>query len=256
MKKYHFNSLSAFYQACEKCTPTGEKDRFNMHTNYNRSAFTGLPLADIKKYKMSYPVGVEKLRHLADFKVEKDTKIRYYDSFDGYDIDIDRMYQGLDFLLNQRKVRKLPKTIDVFVNVSESADVDYELMLNKTWAALKVIDHLETLGVRTALYACISVNPKFTTRKRRVPLYIEVEVKNYAQSVNLGALCTAISPWMLRYWGFLFMLGRYQNLSPGLGTAENLPFTEIPKNAITIDNGQCLTTNRANNFLSNLKLAS
>ena len=257
MKKYRYNSLTAFYRAAETCTEICDPQKFDYYKDQrDASYFTGLSRADILQYKMSYPLGVEKLRHLADFEVEKDTKVRYYDSFDGYDINIDRMMEGLDFLINDKKVRKLPKTMDIFVNVSENGSIDYEAMLNKTYTALKVIDHLETLGVRTALFACISGKTKHNGREKSKPFYIEVNVKNYADSVNLGALCTAISPWFLRHWGFLFLTGHYKNLSDGLGHSVDLPFTEIPRNAITIDNRQCHTQSEANHFISNLKLAS
>lgn len=257
MKKFHYNSLTAFYRAAETRTNISDKAQFEYYRDREDNAdFTGLPRADILKYKFGYPLGVEKLRHLTDFKVEKETKVKYYDSFDGYDIDIDRMQEGLDFLNNEKKIRKLPKTMDIFINVAEGARISYESMLNKAYAALKIIDHLETLGVRTALFSCISGIPLYANNRRGSPLYVEVAVKNYADSVNLGALCTAISPWFFRHWGFLFMTGHYKKLAPGLGYSAKLPFEALPKNAITIDTGQCHTRNRANNFISNLKLVA
>jgi hypothetical protein len=250
MKKHYYDSLSDFYDDIKNLVSS---PRYNWRKDYDRPHFTGLSRSEILKSQYSYPFGVEKLRNLANFEIQKDIKIRYWDQFDGFDIDIDRMYSDLDFLRNERKQRKLPKTMDIFINISENCDITYSAMLNKTYAALKIIDHLETLGVRTALYACISCLPKVNGRYIE-PLYIEICIKRHADDVNLGALCTAISPWFFRHWFFLWIEGRYKNLDVVIGQATTIPESEAQK-GITIDNGQCLNLYMANTFISSLKIA-
>lgn len=254
MKTYHFNSLSAFYKEAESCQSIASKIDYHRQAQLDHPEFTGISLAEIKKSKYSYAFGVEKLRQMLDVKIEKDEKVRFYDSFDGYDIDIDRMINGLDFLLNEKKVKKMPKTVDIYINISESSRVGYENMLYKAYAALKIIDTLESRGVRTALFSCFSIRPKYANNRYGTDTYIEVAVKNYADAANLGAICTAISPWFLRHWGILFFIGHFKRLSPVIGRPLGLPKSQIPKNAVVIDYGDALSMNSANRFIQNLKI--
>lgn len=249
MKKHYYNSLSQFYDDVKNVIGSY---RFDEEKTRDLSTFRGLTLSNILKSKFSYQFGVDKLRNFKDFEVQKDIKVRFWDQLDGYDIDIDRMYSDLDFLRNERKVRKLPKTMDVFINISENVNISYDQMLHKTYAALKVVDRLESLGVRTALYACISVTPKVGKRYEEL-LYIEICVKQHADDVNLGALCTAISPWFFRYWFFLWIQGRYRNLAPVIGHAERIPSSERQK-GITIDKSDCLSHDSAQYFIENVRI--
>lgn len=248
MRKHYYNSLTDFYSDVKN---TINNPDFTGEQKEDNPSFRGLSLSEIIKSKYSYQFGVEKLRNFKDFEVQKDIKVRFWDQFDGFDIDIDRMYSDLDFLRNERKVRKLPKTIDIFINVTENCHISFNQMLHKTYAALKIIDHLETLGVRTALYACFSVSPKINSRYRE-PVYTEICVKGHADDVNLGALCTAISPWFFRYWYFLWIKGRYR-VDPGIGTSERIPTSERQK-GITIDRDECLSESSALTFVEKVRI--
>lgn len=249
MKKHYYDSLTQFYDDVKNTANNPQFEEERTRNNYN---FRGLPLSEILASKYSYKLGVEKLRAMQDFEFQKDVKFRFWDSFDGFDIDIDRMYSDLDFLLNERKVSKLPKTLDIFINVTENANINYDLMLNKTYAALKIIDRLESLGVRTALYACISLEAYLPSGSE--DMYIEICIKQHSNDVNLGALCTAISPWFFRYWFFLWIYGHYSHVGYGIGEAHNIPLSERQK-GIIIDKGMCLTTSHANTFITSLKVA-
>lgn len=248
MKKHYYNSLSEFYADVKN---TSGNYQYNEESTQDNPRFRGLSLSEIHRSKFSYKVGVEKLRTMKDFEFQRDEKIKYWDSFDGFDIDIDRMYSDLDFLRNERKVRKLPKTVDIFINVTENSKVDYDLMLNKTYAALKIIDHLETLGVRTALYACISLSAFLPSGTE--DMYLEICIKQHSHDVNLGALCTAISPWFFRYWFFLWIYGHYSHIGFGIGRAQNIPLSERQK-GIVIDQGMCMNLRSSNNFIDSIKL--
>lgn len=247
MKKHLYNSLSEFYDDVKNHYNT---DFYRYLEQRDDPGFTGLSLKQIKEYKFSYPVGVDKIRSLPDFEMQGKVKIKYWDQFDGFDIDIDRMYSDLDFLLNERKVSKLPKTMDVFINFVEPAHTDYTCMLMKAYTALKITDHLETLGVRTGLFAC-SVSKPRVTQGDDSPYFIEICVKQYSDPINLGALCTAISPWMSRYWEFLWAAGHYQYLSHGVGNAINFP-PELK--GIIIDTRQCHTLTAAKDFINSIQL--
>lgn len=247
MKKHLYHSLSEFYSDIQNHYKT------NLYESLERMddpSFTGLPLSEIRKFKYSYPVGVDKIRNLPDFEMKSKVKVKYWDQFDGFDIDIDRMYSDLDFLRNERKISRLPRTMDIYINFTESAAIGYSAMLMKAYTALKITDHLETLGVRTALFAC-SVSKPDVAIGNDDPYFIEICVKNYSDPVNLGALCTAISPWMSRYWEFLWAAGHYQYLGSSIGKAVNFP--EGLK-GIIIDKRQCHDLNGARNFIERIKI--
>lgn len=251
MQKFVYNSLSEFYASVQNLVGTR---RFDWEKEDDRPDFRGLLLREIKASQYAYQVGVEKFNNLPEFEVQKAEWLKFYNSFDGYDIDIDRMHDGLDFLIDRRKQRKLPKTMDVFINIAENANISYDAMLMKTYTAIKIIDHLEMLGVRTAAYCCISVRPSVDEGPRPDNILLEICLKDYADAVNIGAICTAISPWMLRYWFFMWIIGRYPHISSGLGMALSIPSSERKPDAIIIDEGQCHYKSQADTFIHNIKL--
>lgn len=254
MKSRIYDNISAFFEDLKD--HHNNPDFPKRFSNDNKS-FTGLSLSDIQKFRYSYPFGVEKLRQMQDVKFEKPVKVRYYDSFDGYDIDIDRMQEGMDFLVNTRKVRKLPKAIDIVVNVAENCYIGYESMLHKTYAALKITDQLETAGVRVAVWVAFSSEDsgRNTEKNRWEDAYVEICVKQYADPVNLGALCTTISPWFMRHWILLWLTSRWPITAAGMGQAVAIPANMKRPGTITIESGECLSANSANQFINQLKVA-
>lgn len=256
MKKHVFESLTDFY------ADSTNKTRsliYKTHERLDRKSFVGLSYAETQQYKFSYPLGVEELSRFSSIEIQKSEKVRYYNQFDGHDIDIERLYESMDFLIDHRYIKKQPKAIDIFVNVAENCEVDYSQMLSKTYAATKTIDYLESLGVRCALYAVICFIPKFKYGKKArygtEPIIIEVCIKNHHDSLNLGTICTAISPWMLRQHVFLWLAGNIAGIHENFGYATRIPQSEIPQNSIVIDTADCLSVNKANQFIQNLKVA-
>jgi len=253
MKKLYYNSLSEFYDDVKN---VDRHQYFDYMLNSDRAEFTGLSLSKINQSKFTYDLGVDALKKLVDVTIEKDEKMKFWNQFDGYDIDIDRMYEGMDFLLDTRKQKKQPKTVDLFVNITEGVDVSYKAMLNKTYAALKIIDHLESLGIRTALYASIASTEILGTGKSKLrgeQYYIEICLKNHSDSVNMGALCTAISPWFFRHWVLAFMVGRNRNINANfVGFVSSIPVGEAK--GIVIQSGQCHTLVAANKFIESINV--
>jgi hypothetical protein len=250
MKRHCYNSLGAFYK---DVTNDVNAKYFPIKQADDRSNFYGLSLAQVKKSQFSYAVGVEKIEQFKDVAVEKDITVKFWNQFDGFDIDVERMWDNLDFLLDNRKKRSLPKTVDVYINIGEGFMVHYDDLLCKTYAAIKIVDRLETLGVRCAVYACASFKPMYNGSKQGEDTYIEISVKQYADTLNMGALCTAISPWMLRYWFILFIAGKDANVSPEQGIAIAIP---MPKDTtgIIIETGACLDKRTANKFIESIKV--
>lgn len=252
MKKHVFDSLSAFFADITNKTGNGD---FLSRLNRDYKSWIGLSKAELKQYQFSYPIGVAELKNFKEIEIQKAEKIRYFNQFDGFDIDIDRMLENLDFLIDERRRKRLPKTIDIYVNICEGADISYSNMLNKTYAAAKIIDHLESLGVRCALYSVISLNVKFNSRRQREHHIVEICVKNYHDNLNLGALCTAISPWMLRHWGSCWLAGNIPDIAYECGRPAYIPSEAVTPNSIVIDTNQCLSVNTANSRIQSLKIA-
>lgn len=260
MKKHCFDSLTAFYNDITNDT---KSRRFPAIEKNSDKKQVGLNLTELKKYKTGYPTGVLMLSHLKDFEYKGAENVKYFSSIDGYDIDIERMYEGRNFLLDKHKRHNLPKAIDLYINVAESMYVKYKSMLQKTYAALKIVDQLESIGVRVAVYSCMTFAPikrVYGKKKGEIDVtdarQIEVCIKDYADPVNLGALCTAISPWFLRHWCILWMHGKIPNLHGDSGVPRFFDKSGIGENSIVIETGSCLTTDGANKFIDNLNLNS
>jgi hypothetical protein len=255
MKKRSFDSLTDFFADIKNRT----RCKFFDCTK-DMTKWIGLNYSDVLNYKFSYPIGVTELSRFKEAIVEKPEKIRVYNQFDGYDIDVERMYENMDFIIDERKVKKLPKTIDIFVNICENSQISYQSMLNKTYAATKIIDHLESLGVRCSLYCVISFYLYITNGKRGYfesePTVIEICVKNYHDNLNLGAVCTAISPWLFRYWGLNWIWGNYKNVDETVGRATQIPKESLTPNCIVIDNKECLNVYEANEFIEKIKIVA
>lgn len=243
MKKISFNSLSHFYSDVKNVINSPE---FIKHEQMDRPMWAGLSYSDLQKFKYSYPFGVEKLKQLASANIQAPVKIKFWDSLDGFDIDIEKMYSGADFLLNERKVKNLPKQIDLYVNISEPFQISYENMLNKSYAVLKIVDQLESEGCRVAVYSISNLHLK---NRNKDKISIEICIKEQNQTLNLGSLCTAISPWFLRYWVILWIYGRHK---VNKGVAQPLKLENCK--GIAIDTGQCLTISGANKFINNIKI--
>ncbi len=247
MKKHCYNSLNHFYENVKNVVGSPDYDGYS---NHDDRRWMGLSLADIRKNKYSYPMGVEKLMQFKDFELQKDVNVKYWNQFDGYDIDVDRMIENLDFLIDNRKVRKLPKAVEIYVQIGEGANVGYDAMLCKTYAAVKIIDKLESLGVRCAVYACNAFKTLVKTGKSESG-YLEVCVKNHADTVNLGALCTAISPWIFRYYFILHMIGHFNNVNVDGGGAYTMAMPDDLA-GIIIKAGQCHELKSANQFIESI----
>lgn len=253
MKRHCFSSLREFYADCE--INRTQSIEWKAQKIRDKVSFIGLSYPDVLKYKFSYPIGVEKLRHFKEVNIEKDTRIKLYNQFDGYDINIDRMYENLDFLIDERRVKNRPKTIDIYINIGEAFTVDYDNMLNKTYAATKIVDYLETMGVRCAVYAVISFKPIYSKRTYGKQEIIEICLKNHADTLNMGAVCAGISPWMLRYWGILWIAGNCKGSKIKCGAAIACTIPDEEKTGIVIDTQQCLNIADANKLIENIKVA-
>lgn len=250
MKKHCYSSLSHFYDNIKNVS---NSPKFEFYDKLDNPKWMGLSLDNIHKFKFSYPMGVEKLSHFKDVEVQKDLNVKFYNQFDGYDIDIDRMLENLDFLVDTRKKRQTPKAVDIYIQIGEPYNIGYAQMLCKTYAAIKIIDKLESNCVRCAVYACNAFSTICHNQRNQQDGYLEVCIKNHAETINLGALCTAISPWAFRHFFLLHLIGHFPdiNLQKGASLTESMP-SDI--DGIIIRAGQCHEIDSANQFIESIKI--
>jgi hypothetical protein len=231
--------------------------------DYNRwlakdsESWIGLSHENIYKSKYSYPVGVEKIRSFKELDIDSPRKVKHYNAFDGFDIDIDRMYENMNFLVDKIKRKKAPKYLDIYINISEGCFVDYESMLNKAWAAISIVDNLENQGIRCSVFAisCKRMILKDKPSSPRDEYMIEICLKKHNDSLNLGAICAGISPWMFRYWEILWSLGNINDsyVDGGMSNPMGIPRNMIDSNSIVIDKGECFTHDSATQFVKEIQ---
>lgn len=70
-------------------------------------------------------------------------------------------------------------------------------MLNKAYTAMQIVDLLENLGYRVAVYSCDSTLDSSGTYKGESNVRYEVYVclKRHEDSLNRGLILNGISPW-------------------------------------------------------------
>jgi len=241
---YTFNNISDFYKECTISTEYGRPSETKRFLEEENKEFKGLSLEEINKSKYSYKKGLDKLE---DIKININvggSKHKYkYDEFDGDDMNYDRMLEGFPPML--KRIRNIGigsgKLINIFVIISENCTISSEAMLIKALTSIKIIDILENLGYRVAVYACdyTQDNNGSYKNERGVKYTLKVCLKKHEDSLNKGLILTGISPWFFRHYMFAHQSGHYKT---GWGLGSSIKCTEKQtKENIIINHGECLT---------------
>lgn len=248
MKKLHFvyNNLELFYK--DALTPT-KFGSINWHKQFLKSNdpnFRGLNLTDIIKYKYGYNKNLDQIKNLStDLNLGGSSKKYIYDEFDGDDMNYDRLLEGFPAMRKRIKQYGIGsgRLINIYIVVSENCYTNYDKMLNKSITAMQIIDLLETIGYRVAVYACASSRDEYGNYNGEKDIHYQLMIclKNYNDSLNKPLIMNGISPWFFRYFIFAHKIGHY-DASPGLGisTTLDIPMT---KETIIINKGECLSEN-------------
>jgi hypothetical protein len=177
---------------------------------------------------------------------------RVWDYEQGDDGDYERYLMELPFMIRRKKQTGGTggRIVRVRVHAGENSHVDAEQMLWKTYAALRLIDDLESAG-----YRC-EVTEEMAAQKitRNNDYHCAITVKRADDPVNLPILATAFSPWTLRVLMFSHCSGHIKKCESTYGSSKPLPESDEPGRVIVINKGDCLSKNAAENFLKGIEL--
>ena len=245
MEKLHFvyDNIEQFYKEALTPTPYGDNSRYIRHLKEENVHFRGLSNNDIIKYKYGYKEGLDKIKELSvNLNLGGSSKKYIYDEFDGDDMNYDRLLEG--FPAMRKRVRQhgigSGRLVNIYVVISEDCYVRYKEMLNKAFTAMQIVDTLESLGYRVAVWACDATRDCSGSYKGIYDINYQVMIclKKHEDSLNKPLIMNGISPWFFRYFLFAHQMGHY-NCGSGLGSAIPLDI-ETTKETIVINHGECL----------------
>ena len=242
--EFTYNNIYDFYSSSEIASQYGNQDKVDDYKNNSDPFFTGLTLEEINLSKYSYKKGLDKLKEI-DLNINLGGSKRKfkYDEFDGDNMNYDRLLEGFPSLYKRIRTFGIGsgRMINIYVVISENCGTDSKNMLIKAMTAIKIIDMLESMGYRTAIYACDYTMDKGGIYKEEegVNYILKVCLKKHEDSLNKGLILTGISPWFFRHHIFMHQCGRYHT-SMNLGSSIKCLEPQTKENII-INHGECLT---------------
>lgn len=253
---YEYTNISDFYEDSIHPTPEGNAASVVDHLKSDTPSFRGLDLSTIQKSKFGYIVGLDKLEELElNVNVGGSSRKYIYDEFDGDDINYDRLLDGFSPMLKRIRSHGIGsgRLINIYVVISENCNIGHKEMLYKSHTAIRIVDMLESMGYRVAIWACDSTLDESGTYKEESGVRYEVRVclKRHEDGLNKGLILNGISPWFFRYYIFAHQKGHYKN-SWGMGRAVPLDLEQTKEN-IVINHGECLNESSADNKIKQIE---
>lgn len=253
---YTYDNLQDFYDDALTPVPEGDRQDLKAHLQRDESCFRGMSLNEIQKNKYCYKKGLDSLKELElDINVGGSKRLFTYNEFDGDDLNYDRLLEGFPAMRKRVKTHGVGsgRLINVYVVISENCCVGAEAMLNKAYTAIQIVDMLENMGYRVAVYACDSTLDAWGKWRNEMCIRYEVRVclKRHEDSLNKGLILNGISPWFFRYFIFAHQKGHYKN-SPGMGKAIQMDLEQTKEN-IVINCGQCLDKESADRKIKEIE---
>lgn len=246
---YEYDSISDFYEDAIHPTPEGNSNDTLYHLRNEEISFRGLDINTITKSKFGYTEGLDKLENLElDINLGGSSRKYIYDEFDGDDMNYDRLLDGFPPMRKRVKSHGIGsgRLINVYVVISENCNISVLEMLYKAHTSIRIVDMLESMGYRAAIWACDSTLDTSGSYKeeRGVRYELRVCLKRHEDSLNKGLILNGISPWFFRYYMFAHQKGHYIN-GWGMGRAVELALEQTKEN-IVINHGECLSEGSAN----------
>lgn len=241
---YTYDNLSDFYTDTYTPTPDGDATRSKDFLASDESYFRGLGRDEILKSKYGYKEGLDKLEQIdIDINLGGSSRKYVYDEFDGDDMNYDRMLDGFPAMRKRVKTHGIGsgRLVNIYVVISENCNIGYKEMLHKSLTAMRIIDLLEGLGYRVAVYACDSTDDSGGRFREERGVHYELHVclKKHEDSLNKALILNGISPWFFRYFMFAHQSGHYM-AGGGLGCSAKLQLEQTKEN-IVINKGECLS---------------
>lgn len=253
---YKYDSITKFYEDALHPTPEGNIQDTQNHLETEFESFRGMDIANIKKNQYGYTKGLKDLAKLElNLSLGGSKRDYKWDELDGDDMNYDRLMEDFPAMKKRIKTHGVGsgRLINVYVVISENCNIGAEEMLNKAYTAIQIVDLLEGLGYRVAVYSCDSTNDSSGTYKGETGVRYEVYVclKRHEDSLNKGLILNGISPWFFRYYFFAHQKGRYKN-GWGMGSAVPLDLKQTKEN-IVINHGQCLSKDSAERKIKQIR---
>lgn len=253
---YKYDSITKFYEDALHPTPEGNIQDTQNYLETEFESFRGMDIANIKKNQYGYTKGLKDLAKLElNLSLGGSKRDYKWDELDGDDMNYDRLMEGFPAMKKRIKTHGIGsgRLINVYVVISENCNIGAEEMLNKAYTAIQIVDLLEGLGYRVAVYSCDSINDSSGTYKGETGVRYEVHVclKRHEDSLNKGLILNGISPWFFRYYFFAHQKGRYKN-GWGMGRAVPLDLKQTKEN-IVINHGQCLSKDSAERKIKQIR---
>jgi hypothetical protein len=249
MKKtlYTLNSVRELYDLVEK-NPVDPYGSYDWHKGMGNWKFIGVRgKDDLMKKKWSWPEAVDRIKRMAGFEnlAKGKTWTTKWSWEDGQFGDGLRLMDGRKFLGSKVKVmgQNRPDCIQIHINISEAHFVSPASMNYKTYAAIKIVDEIESMGIRTEIWTVATISNLYINEDGG-PYSFRVKVKSAEDSVSLSYLATVMSSWMLRYWFFYYWMLQGK-CHIGLGRVIPYDRTGLAPGTLVIDNGQALDQNAA-----------
>lgn len=249
-----FPNIDQFYKECDTLEPTGDEQEWKRNIDRDDPDWIGLSREEILKSKYCYKEGLKELEALnLDFNIGGHKRSYKWDENDGDDMNYDRFLDNLP-CLNKRIVKKgdgRGKIITIYVSIGENCNVGYKDMLYRSYAAMRLVDHLENLNYRTEIIVYDDVAGLGQYKEEKIKsLHVEIILKKAEEPLIRGLILNCISPWMLRSHLFKFWNAKFKT-SYGYGYTLRPNYIDT-NNKIYFRSGECLSEFDANIRLKQL----
>lgn len=253
---YEYYNIDDFYRDAYNPTPFGDAKRSKSFLDEDDPYFRGLAKDEILKNKYGYTKGLSELKELdLNISLGGSSRKYKYDEFDGDDLNYDRLLEG--FPAMRKRVKTFGagsgRLINIYVVISENCGTSYKEMVNKAHTAIRIIDLLERMGYRTAVWSCDSTDDSSGSYNGENGVHYECKIclKRFEDSLNKALILNGISPWFFRYFMFAHQSGHYM-AGWGLGRAAELKVEQTKENII-INKGECLSKESSNRKIKEIE---
>lgn len=241
---YEYYNIDDFYKDVYSPTQFGDSRRSKEFLDKDDPDFRGLAKDKILKSKYGYTDGLKELKELElNVSLGGSSRKYKYDEFDGDDLNYDRLLEGFPAMRKRVKTFGVGsgRLVNIYVVISENCCVSYKEMVNKAHTTIRIIDLLERMGYRTAVWACDSTDDPSGEYNNEKGIHYECKIclKRFEDSLNKPLILNGISPWFFRYFMFAHQSGHYM-AGWGLGHSVRMKIEQTKEN-IVINNGQCLS---------------
>lgn len=256
---WEYDSIVNFYNESDVLEDHGNGSKFREYGEKEEIGFRGMSIADLKKYKYSYPDAEKIAGFNEDLELGGSGAKYKYDELDGDDMNFERLIDGFPALRKRIKTKGLRngRIITLYINIAENCNVSATDMRTKADTAVKLTDMLEERGYRVniIILTYIEYNSSYYKGQTMKKSLIKIEAKKPEEALNKGLIYTAISPWIFRYHFFKHYVAKSQ---PQESLGRSLPIRPTKLiteslSSILIDSQECLSKQTSEFKLNEIK---